>query len=436
VLTLVTNSLKVDLSSSNQYIQALSLVAIGNLATADMARDLSTDVERILRGSSSYLKKKAALACIRLIKKVRPRPKHTHTCTHTLASYVGNRRHYTHPVLTPHSRPRPPPAALYPFPYKEPDLIEHLVERIIALLKDRTHGVLITGMDLVLEVIRQEPSFKSSFTGLVPGLVRLLRNFSSMGFSPEHDVNGVTDPFMQVKIINLLGVLGKGDEEASDQMNDVLAQVASSTETNKNAGNSILYECVKAIMTIKSDGALKTLAINILGRFLLNRDNNIRYVALNSLQNVVASDMEAVQRHRDTIVECLKDVDISIRQRALELCFKLVTPETVGGITAEILNYLVVAGSDHKSELVEKIMRIVERFSQASKWRLDTLTTMLSVAGNHVDEGTTRLAIIFIAQSEGLQSYAVHKVLDTVLYTFATMPRTKIYPSCSRLYNS
>ena len=365
VLTLVTNSLKVDLSSTNQYIQALSLVAIGNLATQDMARDLSTDVERILRGSNSYLRKKAALACIRLIK-------------------------------------------------KEPDLIEHLIERIVALLKDRTHGVLIAGMDLVVEVIRQEPDFRSSFSGLVPGLVRLLRNFSSMGFSPEHDVNGVTDPFMQVKVIEVLGVLGKDDEEASDQMNDVLAQVASTTETNKNAGNAILYECVKAIMTIKSDSALKTLAINILGRFLINRDNNIRYVALNSLSKVVTEDMNAVQRHRETIIECLKDVDISIRQRALELAFQLVNPETVGTITTEILNYLVVSNSEHKPELVEKIMQIVERFSQTSKWRLDTLVTMLSVAGNFCEEATTRLAIIFIAQAEGLHGYAVHRLFGAM----------------------
>jgi hypothetical protein len=33
VLTLVTNSLKVDLTNSNQYIQSLSLITIGNLAT-------------------------------------------------------------------------------------------------------------------------------------------------------------------------------------------------------------------------------------------------------------------------------------------------------------------------------------------------------------------------------------------------------------------
>ena len=69
VLTLVTTSLKVDLTNSSQYIQALALITIGNLATQDMARDLTTDVEKILKGSNAFLRKKAALATIRLLKK-------------------------------------------------------------------------------------------------------------------------------------------------------------------------------------------------------------------------------------------------------------------------------------------------------------------------------------------------------------------------------
>lgn len=76
----------------------------------------------------------------------------------------------------------------------------------------------------------------------------------------------------------MLRLLGANDNEASEAMNDVLAQVATSTDGAKNVGNSILYECVLTILNVKSENSLRVLAVNILGKFLANKDNNIRLV--------------------------------------------------------------------------------------------------------------------------------------------------------------
>ena len=81
------------------------------------------------------------------------------------------------------------------------------------------------------------------------------------------------------------------------------------------------------IMNIESESGLRVLAVNLLGRFLRNPDNNIRYVALNTLCDVVEKDVTAVNRHRQTVV-MLKDPDVSIRRRAMELIRELVNQTT------------------------------------------------------------------------------------------------------------
>ena len=65
VLMLVTNSLKNDLQSKSQYVVGLALCALGNICSAEMARDLSPTLERLLQSPSSYIRKKAALCATR-----------------------------------------------------------------------------------------------------------------------------------------------------------------------------------------------------------------------------------------------------------------------------------------------------------------------------------------------------------------------------------
>lgn len=132
---------------------------------------------------------------------------------------------------------------------------------------------------LMVEILRVDDQFIKAFRKYVQPLVRQLKQFLA-GYSAEYDIGGVKDPFLQVKILQLLKRLGEKNSEASDEMSDILAQVATNTEASKNPGNSVLAECVRTIMGIEASAGLRVLGINILGRFLMNRENNVRFVAL------------------------------------------------------------------------------------------------------------------------------------------------------------
>lgn len=79
-------------------------------------------------------------------------------------------------------------------------------------------------------------------------MAKTLKNLLMSGYAPEYEIGGVKDPFLQVKILELLGKLGHGNSEASDEMSDVLAQIATNTENTKQPGISVLAESVRTIM--------------------------------------------------------------------------------------------------------------------------------------------------------------------------------------------
>jgi AP-1 complex subunit gamma-1 len=99
--------------------------------------------------------------------------------------------------------------------------------------------------------------------------------------------------------------------------------VATNTQLtgNKLSGMSVLYECVQTVMSIDADPGLRVMAVNTLGKFLAHTDNNMRYVALNSLAKIAGSELQALQRHRTTVVECLRDQDIRCAGRRLMCCY-------------------------------------------------------------------------------------------------------------------
>jgi AP-1 complex subunit gamma-1 len=332
-----------------------------------MSRDLFPEIETLISTANPYIRRKAALCAMRICRKV-------------------------------------------------PDLQEHFLEKAKLLISDRNHGVLLCGLTLVTSMCEAdeleggEEGTVEMFRPLTGGLVRVLKGLTSSGYAPEHDVSGITDPFLQVKILQLLRVLGRGDAKTSELINDILAQVATNTDSSKNVGNSILYEAVLTILDIDADSGLRVLGVNILGKFLSNKDNNIRYVALNTLIKVVAVEPNAVQRHRNTILECLRDPDISIRRRALDLSFTLINEGNVRVLVRELLAFLETADNEFKPVMTTQIGIAADRFAPNKRWHVDTMLRVLKLAGNYVKEQILSSFVRLIATSPELQTYSVQKL--------------------------
>ena len=91
-------------------------------------------------------------------------------------------------------------SALYRVIRKVPDAIESFQDVAAKLLLDRHHGVLLTGVALMMEICAVDPAAIEAYRKHVPQLCNIMRSLLMSGFAPEHDVSGITDPFLQVKV--------------------------------------------------------------------------------------------------------------------------------------------------------------------------------------------------------------------------------------------
>ncbi|KAF4712226.1 hypothetical protein FOZ63_025351 [Perkinsus olseni] len=397
LLMLVTNSIKNDLNSKNQYVTGLALCALANIGSTEMCMSLSREVEQLLVGpgsSSPYIQKKAALCALRIVKKVTE-------LEDKFSARVG-------------------------------PLVEGACGANGAHAgTSGSHGVLLSALSLMDYLLKINPeAYRRELAYVQPTLVKLLRSLTISGYgnSQEYDVGGITDPFLQVKILRTMRMLTDLTQPLAEDVSDVLAQVATNTEGAKNAGNAVLYECVRTIVYVGpvADPSLRVLGVNILGRFLTHKDNNVKYVALEALKGVVSVDIGAVQKHRSVILGCLTDPDISLRRRALDVAYSLINEDNVKQMTNEFLNYLIVTDTEFRPDLVSCICNMAKKFAPTRRWQIDTLVKVMLLGGSSVPDTALSSVCSAIASTPGLYNYAVHKLYFTMLETLGQSKLQKL----------
>ncbi|XP_011770553.1 AP-1 complex subunit gamma-like 2 isoform X1 [Macaca nemestrina] len=443
---LITNSIKNDLSQGIQPVQGLALCTLSTMGSAEMCRDLAPEVEKLLLQPSPYVRKKAILTAVHMIRKV---PELSSVflppCVHLLherhhgkavglpilcfssvdrriENRMGTPAHRRRVAHT-HRHTRNRLSCPWPPPFTSPTL---------------TPGILLGTITLITELCERSPAALRHFRKVVPQLVQILRTLVTTGYSTEHSISGVSDPFLQVQILRLLRILGRNHEESSETMNDLLAQVgagrralvATNTDTSRNAGNAVLFETVLTIMDIRSAAGLRVLAVNILGRFLLNSDRNIRYVALTSLLRLVQSDHSAVQRHRPTVVDCLQETDASLSRRALELSLALVNSSNVRAMMQELQAFLESCPPDLRADCASGILLAAERFAPTKRWHIDTILHVLTTAGTHVRDDAVANLTQLIGGAQELHAYSVRRLYNALAEDISQQPLVQVAAWC------
>ena len=181
---------------------------------------------------------------------------------------------------------------------------------------------------------------------------------------------------------------------------------------HNNAQNSVLFEAINLAIHLDPDSTVVSNASVLLGRFILAKETNVRYLGLDAMAHLAAcsTTLEPVKKHQDTIILSLKDRDISVRRRALDLLYSMCDTSNSKVIVGELVKYLSVADYNLREEMVLKIAILTERFATEYEWYVDTILQLISAAGDHVGAEVWYRVVQLVTNNEDLQPYAAAAV--------------------------
>jgi len=373
LLRLIINSIRSDLISKQDDAICLALAAICNVGGKEFSETLSGDVLRLLTGNmtKTYVRKKAALTTLRLYRK--------------------------DPVMLPASE---------------------WADKILALLDEKNIGVLTSAASLVIGILTQETAgWEGCSAKAARTLTRIVLN---KDYSNDYLYYGIPTPWLQIKLLRMLQFFPPPDDHALKmRVSEVLQRIITGTDVTKNVNknnvtHAVLFEAINLVIHLGSTSELLPQACALLGRFISIREANIRYLGLEAMARLSIAQpdtMDQLKKHSQTIFFSLKDQDISIRRRALDLVYSMCDSAGVKETVAELLAYLETADSHLKEELVLKIAILAERYRTDNDWFVDVILSLIRNAGDFVSEEIWyRVVQIITNEGDALQAYAAKKV--------------------------
>ena len=183
---------------------------------------------------------------------------------------------------------------------------------------------------------------------------------------------------------------------------------------HNNAQHAILFEAIGLAIHLDTDSPLVGNAAVLLAGFISSKETNVRYLGLDTMAHLAAraDSLRPIKRHQNTIILSLRDKDISVRRRALDLLYSMCEVDNSEVIVGELLRYLNVADYALREEMVLKIAILTEKYANSYKWYVDTILQLISAAGDHVGDEVWYRVVQIVTNTEDLQQYAAKVVFE------------------------
>lgn len=367
---LLINSLLTDLKSDNYLETSMSLLTVCRLANAETIPAVLPLVLKALDHREAEVRKKAVMALLR-------------------------------------------------FNQIDSQNLNNLNDRLRGALCDKDPAVMAASLNLFVEVIKEDPT---QYKDLVPSFVSILKQVTEHRLPRDFDYHRLPAPWIQIRLLTILALLGHADQRASQGMYEILHEVMKRADIGINVGYAIVYECVRCITHIYPDTALIEDAALSISRFISSDNHNLKYLGVNALASIVTIDAKYAAEHQMTVIDCLEDPDETLRYKTVDLLFSMCNPQNVIVIVGKLVKYLrSTVDVFIRTELVSKITTLAEKFAPNPQWYILTLNSVFEVAGNLVKPDVAHGMMKLIAESpadvppeEDMRVYGVDSYLQVL----------------------
>jgi AP-2 complex subunit alpha len=385
LVRMILASVKSDLISHSELSVCLALNCVANLGGKEIASGCYTEVVRLfLAGEApNFVRKKAALALLKFLR----------------------------------SSPEEFPAG------------EH-TSRMVQILSSPDLGVATATTSLMTALAASDPK---EYVAAIPIAVNRLHRILFSSDDGDYMYHGVPAPWLTTKLLRLLQVFPHPTEESiCGRLNECLSRLVTRASDNGvggvgrprpkqqyyNAIYACFFEAVNLLVHYDNNKDLQIKATAILGGFLVHKEVNMRYMAMEGLYSIAQTEFsaDAVRRHQPTVLKTLKkDKETTVQLRAADVLYAVCDQNSVTTIVKELLEFLESADFSIREELVLKIAILAEKYVTDYKWYVDVILRLIRLAGDSLAEEVWHRVIQITINRPDVQDYAAKTCYEALL---------------------